>query len=155
MTVFRRSIDAVEILPGLWLGSAPSARQARDLHRRGIEAVVDLRAERGTAAAVWPPEVEVRYERLQDHGTPSAQQLEDAASTVADLMAQGRTVLVHCHAGIERAPTVACAALVLQGWSLDAAYQRVIESRPAALPTDGQLAALRELQSNRRRLPQR
>lgn len=153
--MFRRSVDAVEIVPGLWLGSAPSARQARDLHERGIEAVVDLRAERDGDAVVWPPEVEVRVAQLRDHGTPYARQLEGAAAVVADLMAQGRTVLVHCHAGIERAPTVACAALLLQGWTLDAAYQRVITSRPRALPTEGQLAALRELQANRSRLAQR
>lgn len=143
--MFRRSIDAVEIVPGLWLGSAPSSRQARDLSKRGIDAVVDLRAERDPDAVVWPPEVDVNFAQLHDHGTPSVRQLEDAAATVAGLMGQGHTVLVHCHAGLERAPTVACAALVLQGWSLEAAYQRVIETRPRALPTDGQLAALRML----------
>lgn len=147
MNVFRRSIDAVEVIPGLWLGSAPSVRQARDLSKRGIEAVVDLRAERDAGAVVWPPQVDVRFAQLQDHGTPSAQELEDAAAIVSELMRQGRTVLVHCHAGLERAPTVACAALMLQGWSLEAAYQRVVESRPSVLPTEGQLAALTAMQA--------
>ena len=64
-------------------------------------------------------------------------------STVADLVKQGHHVLVHCHAGVERTPMVVCAALVVMGWSLTEAYQRVLEARPEASPTDGQLEALR------------
>ncbi len=154
MTVFRQSIDAVEIVPGLWLGSTPTGRQARELAKRGIDAVVDLRAERDTAEVIWPARVDVRYAPMQDHGSPSAQELEDAAATVAELLAQGRTVLVHCRAGLERAPTVACAALVVLGWGLDTAYQRVTERRQHSLPTDGQLAALRELQARHARAAQ-
>lgn len=134
------------MLPGLWLGSAPSQRQAERLRTRGIDAVVDLRAERDPLGApAWPDDVVVRYAELEDHGAPSVDELRDAASIVADLMADGRTVLVHCHAGIERAPTVACAALVLQGWRMEDAYRRVVDARPQALPTDGQLGALRTL----------
>lgn len=145
------------MIQGLWLGSAPGTREARELVKRGIDAVVDLRAERGSETAIWPSGVDVRFAQLQDHATPSAQQLENAASMVADLMAQGRTVLVHCRAGLERSPTVACAALVLQGWSLNTAYQRVLECRRHALPTDGQLAALRHMHRHmhRERLAQR
>jgi len=63
--------------------------------------------------------------------------------TVSSLVNQGHDVLVHCHAGIERTPTVVCAALLLMGWSLPEAYQRVVAVRPEAAPTEGQLAALR------------
>jgi hypothetical protein len=38
---------------------------------------------------------------------------------------------------------VVCAALVMLGWSLPDAYQRVLEVRPEAAPTDAQLAVLR------------
>ena len=60
-------------------------------------------------------------------------------------MRQGDVVLVHCRAGLERAPTVACAALLCSGWSLAEAYRRVIERRRAAAPTADQLAALSAL----------
>jgi len=36
---------------------------------------------------------------------------------------------------------VVCAALVMLGWSLRDAYQRVLEVRPEAAPTDAQLAS--------------
>lgn len=139
------------MVPGLWLGSAPSTKHVHHLTKAGIDAVVDLRAEADSNKSPWSPEVTVYSARLVDHGTPTVDELKEAASIVRDLMAGGRTVLVHCHAGLERAPTVACAALVLQGWSLEEAYRRVIDRRPSALPTDGQLAALRALDGHNAR----
>jgi protein-tyrosine phosphatase len=82
---------------------------------------------------------------LEDHGTPSAEELRDAAVTVSSLVKQGHDVLVHCQAGVERTPMVVCAALLMMGWSLTDAYQRVLEVRPEAAPTDGQLAVLKAL----------
>lgn len=143
--VTRRRVDAVEIVPGLWVGSAPSAGQSATLVERGVDAVLDLRAEDDAKPLVWPDGVIVANAELRDHGTPTVAQLRGAAAMVKALVGNGRTVLVHCHAGVERAPMVACAVLVLQGWSLEDAYRRVSERRPQALPTDGQLAALRAL----------
>ena len=40
---------------------------------------------------------------------------------------------------------VTCAALLVMGWSLPDAYQRVLEVRSDSAPTDGQLATLRAL----------
>ena len=138
-------VDAAPVVPGLWVGAAPDLRQARRLVRDGVNAVVDLRSEGNVSENVWPSEVEVMRVGLQDHGSPTVDELRAAAQAVSGLMRRGREVLVHCHAGIERGPSVACATLVLQGWPLDEAFRRVTASRPRALPTDGQLAALREL----------
>jgi hypothetical protein len=44
---------------------------------------------------------------------------------------------------------VVCAALVTMGWSLNEAYLRVLEVRPEASPTDGQLAVLRAFAADR------
>lgn len=146
-SVFRQRADADEILPGLWVGSAPSSAQIAALVSAGLDAVVDLRAEADSVRREWPDYVDVRVIPLRDHGTPSLDELRAAANTVSDLMGDGRTVLVHCHAGVERAPTVACAALVLHGWTLEDAYRRVTEFRSVAAPTDGQLARLQALAS--------
>ena len=143
--VFRQRAAADEIVPGLWVGSAPSSVQVAAAVTAGIDAVVDLRAEDDAVRRAWPDYVAVEVVPLVDHGTPSLEALRDAAAAVSELMGAGRTVLVHCHAGIERAPTVACAALILQGWSLEDAYRRITEHRPAAAPTDGQLSSLRML----------
>jgi len=126
------------------MGSAPSASSGARLARDGIDCVVDLREKR-TDIGHWPPEVVVRHVPLEDHGTPSIEDLRDAAVTVSSLVKQGHDVLVHCHAGVERTPMVVCAALLVMGWSLTEAYQRILEVRPEAAPTDGQLAVLRAL----------
>jgi protein-tyrosine phosphatase len=142
--MFDRRPDAVRLIPGLWMGSAPSPRHAVRLARHGIDFVVDLREE-GVEVGHWPPQVLVRHVPLVDHGAPSLEELRDAAATVSALVQRGHEVLVHCHAGIERTPMVVCAALVTMGWSLTDAYQRVLEVRPEAAPTDAQLAVLRAL----------
>lgn len=151
-SLFRQRADADEIVPGLWVGSAPSSVQVAALVSAGLDAVVDLRAEGDSVRRQWPDFVAVHAIPLRDHGTPSLDELRAAATTVTGLVGEGRTVLVHCHAGVERAPTIACAALLLQGWSLEDAYRRVIERRPAAAPTDGQLASLRSLAASARSL---
>ena len=138
-------VDGAPVVPGLWVGAAPDRRQVRRLVRDGIDAVVDLRSERNESDDVWPSEVEVVRVGLQDHGSPTVDELRAAAQAVSGLMHRGREVFLHCHAGLERSPTVACATLLLQGWPLNEAFRRVTESRPRALPTDGQLAALRAL----------
>ena len=132
------------------MGSAAAGRHAARLSREGIDRVVDLR-EQGADVGHWPPEVVITHVPLQDHGTPTLDKLRDAASTVSSLVKQGHEVLVHCQAGIERTPMVVCAALLLMGWSLPEAYQRVLEVRPEAAPTNGQLATLRALADERDR----
>jgi len=144
--MFRHHPDADRVIPGLWMGSAASARHAARLARAGIDCVVDLREE-GANVGHWPQEVVVRHVPLVDHGTPTVDELQYAAATVSGLVNQGHDVLVHCHAGVERTPMVVCAALVIMGWSLTEAYRRVAEARPGIAPTDGQLAALSALAS--------
>jgi protein-tyrosine phosphatase len=149
--MFGRRPDAVRVIPGLWMGSAASIRHSSRLARDGIDCVVDLREE-GPNVVEWPPQILVSHIPLEDHGTPTIEALQSAALTVSDLVRQGHEVLVHCHAGVERTPTVVCAALVMMGWSLTEAYQRVLEVRPEAAPTDGQLAVLRALCADLTRL---
>ena len=147
--MFRRARpDAVAVTPSLWVGSAPSAGQLEQLVRDGITAVVDLRAE-ATDGADWPGDVVVVRVPLVDHGAPTGDELRAAAERVTALLRDGRRVLVHCRAGLERSPAVACAVLMAQGWSLADAYRLVAERRRGAAPTDGQLAALRELEAAR------
>jgi protein-tyrosine phosphatase len=142
--MFRRRPDAVRVTPGLSMGTAASVRSGKRLARDGVDCVVDLR-EKMPDVGQWPPQVLVRHIPLEDHGTPSVDALRDAAVTVSSLVKEGHDVLVHCQAGVERTPMVVVAALLMMGWSLTDAYRRVVEVRPEAAPTDGQLATLRTL----------
>lgn len=57
-------------------------------------------------------------------------------------LANGRTLLVHCGAGIGRAGTVAAGVLLLAGASLDDALEMVAANRPMAGPEAGAQAEL-------------
>lgn len=140
-----RRPDAVRVIPGLWVGSAPSVRQAKRLADGGIAAVVDLRGEDGFPIS-WPDGVQVIQIPLRDHGTPTPAEVSSAASRISRLLRDGQEVLVHCRAGLERSPMIVCAVLMLQGWPLADAYRRVAEVRMGAAPTEGQLSVLRALE---------
>lgn len=145
MPLSGRAPDAVEVIPGLRIGSCPSRRQARRLADDGVNCVVDLRAE-APHEPVWPQGFPTTRVALVDHGTPSVTELRDAAEEVRRLIGEGHQILLHCRMGLERAPTVAAATLMLQGWSFGEALDRVRSVRPRAMPTRGQLEALRGLE---------
>lgn len=62
------------------------------------------------------------------------ERLDQTVALVAELLARGERVYVHCNAGLNRAPTIAVAYLhVHHGHSLDAACQ-FVKSRRACVP---------------------
>lgn len=68
-------------------------------------------------------------------------QIRDAVAQVGNLEAVGHRVYIHCTAGVGRAPAVAVGHLAWNlGWSLDNAYQFVIERRDC----DPYIEAIRE-----------
>src|SRR5262249_57956563 len=57
------------------------------------------------------------------------------ADWVAAHLRRGRTVLVHCYAGVNRSSTVCCAALMLlEGLGPEDALARIREHHPVAWP---------------------
>ncbi|HET6793432.1 MAG TPA: dual specificity protein phosphatase family protein [Acidimicrobiales bacterium] len=94
--------------------------------------------------AVWRP--------VHDLHAPSAEQALELVETVAAHLDAGRSVLVHCGAGIGRAGTLAAAVLMRQGLSRQEALERVAASRPMAGPEAGpQSDLLVELEGRYRR----
>lgn len=140
----RRPVDASEVMPGLLVGSAPDASQCAELSRRGVTFVVDLRAEVANEGH-WPGAVVVRRLAVVDRCAPDLDQLVDLAREVVDALHHGEVVLIHCHAGMGRAATVACAVLMDLGYRLPDAYNTVRNARPVIAPTDPQIALLRTL----------
>jgi protein-tyrosine phosphatase len=136
--------DAVEVIPGLRIGAAPSRRAARRLARAGVTHAIDLRGHRDVVAVtVWPEDVFTHAYPLEEYEAPGIAELRDVSSDVAGLIAHGEVVYVHCREGIQRAPMVACAVLIQMGWSLADACRVVSSRRAVAAMSEDQLEALR------------
>ncbi|QOV39065.1 dual specificity protein phosphatase family protein [Streptomyces ferrugineus] len=99
----------------LWRGSAPSEAGYRALAGMGIGTVVDLRAERMSAAELAEPsEAGLNVVRLpiRDGQTPAPQQVQRFLDVVSS--ASG-PVFVHCGAGVGRTGAMVAAYLVKTG----------------------------------------
>jgi dual specificity MAP kinase phosphatase len=128
--------------PQLHVGGQYRRRGWPRLAARGITAVVNLRIEFDDAAAgIAPP----RYLYLPtvDDTPPSVQDLERGAGFIAEEMARGGQVYVHCGSGIGRAATMAAAYLVTTGLTADDAWTAIRRARPFIRPTPPQREALR------------
>lgn len=139
-------VDAVEVIPGLRMGAAPSRRTALRLARAGVTHAIDLRScGDAVSAPTWPEAVFKHCYPLEEYEAPDIVELNQVSGDIASLVAQGEVVYIHCRAGVQRAPLVACAVLMQMGWSLPDAY-RVVSARRAVTAMSGdQLSVLREL----------
>lgn len=96
-------------------------------------------------------------DRAIQHGEGSQgmtiNQLREEAEWVIERLKRDQRVLVHCTAGMNRSPTVCCAALILlEGISAEDALARVREHHPWARPDSYHWLTLRWLaNSNKRR----
>jgi predicted protein tyrosine phosphatase len=118
-----------QITPQLHVGGQYRRRGWPKLAARGITAVVNLRTEFDDAAAGIAPE---RYLHLPtvDDTPPALEQLRQGADFIAEEIARGGAVYVHCGAGVGRAPTMAAAYLVSTGLTPDQAWARIRALRP-------------------------
>lgn len=104
------------------------------MQARGITAVVNLRIEfDDQEAGIAPP----RYLYLPtvDDNTPTQEQLQVGAAFMAEEVANGGSVYVHCGSGIGRAPAMAAAYLISTGLTLDEGWETIRRARPFIRPT--------------------
>ncbi|MBU3976737.1 dual specificity protein phosphatase [Propionicimonas sp.] len=113
-------------------------QQLDELVEAGITHVADLRSEWSDEVLVrgWAPQVNYLHHRVEDAGQLiDPQWFEQLVTWVhdaleADLSAK---VLVHCHMGVNRAPSAALAVLLDQGMGLRDALDRIRAARPVAV----------------------
>ena len=95
---------------------------------------------RSDRRALWLP--------VADLHAPAVEAADALAGRIDGLLAEGRSVLMHCGAGIGRAGTMAVAVLLQAGRGLDDALATVAAARPMAGPEVGaQTRMLEELSS--------
>jgi protein tyrosine phosphatase (PTP) superfamily phosphohydrolase (DUF442 family) len=135
-----------QITPQLHVGGQYRRRGWPRLAARGITAVVNLRTEFDDAAAgILPASIAPgRYLHLPtvDDTPPALEQLRQGANFIAEEIARGGAVYVHCGAGVGRAPTLAAAYLVSTGLAPEQAWARIRAVRPFIRIKPGQAAQI-------------
>ncbi len=121
-----------EITPQLWLGGAPSfQRDYQAMLDLGIDAVVNIRAERDDDVEFYRNN-DIEYIRfiVPDVGTPKGEMLTESTDWIAEQIANGRTVLVHCAKGRGRSATLIAAYFMReQGMTFEEARATMKEKR--------------------------
>ena len=133
----------VWVTPQLVQGPHFASRHARLIAAMGIESVLDLRAE-GERDPARLDAARLRHHRLpmEEFAPPTLAQITDGTAWALGEMAAGRAVLVHCRLGMSRSVCMACAILIAEGHSFEAALRTVRAVRPSARLTSDQLDCL-------------
>jgi protein tyrosine phosphatase (PTP) superfamily phosphohydrolase (DUF442 family) len=128
-----------QITPQLYVGGQYRRRGWPRLAARGITAVVNLRIEfDDNDAGIAPPCY--LYLPTVDDAPPALEQLREGAAFIAEELARGGGVYVHCGAGVGRAATMAAAYLVSTGLTPAQAWARIWKVRPFIRPNPVQKA---------------
>lgn len=148
--------DAIE--EGLWVARAPRGPEDYALIRGlGVADIVTLQTEDEARSVGLRPDVSFRLalaHGLREHRigiedfSPRdlAARTPDAAAVIAGLRARGRSVFVHCAAGLNRSPTVVAAVLAwTRGLDAREACARVVEAHPSHPDPEVVARALRVL----------
>lgn len=128
-----------QITPQLHVGGQYQRRGWPKLASWGVTAVVNMRIEFDDNDARLAPQ---RYLHLPtvNHEVPTLEQLRRGVAFIAEEIARGGGVYVHCGAGVGRAATMAAVYLVSTGLTPDQAWARIWEVRPFIRPTPVQVA---------------
>lgn len=113
----------------LFVGGEFRREQWPALHALGVRAVLSLQGEREDEFCEPLPGSTLRLE-VEDFHPPSLAQLEEAVAFLRETRAAGMPTLVHCHAGVGRAPLTTAAFLMAEGVSARDAIARVYHARP-------------------------
>jgi len=131
-----------QITPQLHVGGQYRRRGWSRMAARGITAVVNMRVEFDDRKAGIAPS---RYLHLQvvDDEAPTLEQLRSGCAFIAQEVARGGVVYVHCGSGIGRAATMAAAFLLCEGRTEEESWALIRTSRAFIRPTPPQLEQIR------------
>ncbi len=137
------------VTPNLYIGGQMRQEGWRRLQEAGVTSVVNMRREHDDRAAGLPipPDRYLHLPTVDD--TPVAlEDLKRGADWIAEQVADGGTVYVHCAAGSGRAPSMGAAYLIAHhAMTADEALAAIRRARPFIMPMPSQVKRLHEFES--------
>jgi dual specificity phosphatase 3 len=134
--------NACRVTERIWVGGdleitdpGMACVQLDELDAAGLTDIVDLRLEWNDE--VWvtrhKPHLRYRWLGVDDAGPRMPDEWFDVGTHhVLGRLEAGATVLVHCHMGVNRAPSMGYAALLALGWDPVEALDAIRSARPIA-----------------------
>ncbi len=137
------------ITPTLYVDGQIGREGWRRLQAAGVTAIVNMRREHDDRAAGIPVPPENYLHLPTEDDTPvSLEDLRRGADWIADQIARGGAVYVHCAAGSGRAPSMGAAYLIAHmGMTVDQALATIKARRPFIMPKPAQVERLREFEA--------
>ncbi len=127
----------------LWVGGSMSADDWKQLNDQGVTVSVNLRQSVRDDFGDRPPEVAL-WAPVADGSMPDVDRLLMIGVFIGAAAREGRRVVVHCKAGVGRAPLTAACYLVTTGISFDEAQDALRQAGVEVHANAGQLAVARD-----------
>lgn len=121
--------DRIAVGGGIWNEENMAA-----VSRAGITHIIDMQIEFDDTPLAEPHGITVCWNPVDDDFEPKPSEVFERGVDFAlgALEKNGAKVLVHCAAGVHRAPMMALALLGVMGWSMEDAMNLIETRRPAA-----------------------
>jgi protein-tyrosine phosphatase len=112
---------------GIW-----NAENMAAVVRAGVTHVIDMQLEFDDTELAKPFEIDVLWNPIDDDFQPKAAEVFERGVEFAEkaLDGDGHRLLVHCAAGVHRAPMMTLAILGTMGWKLQDAMDLIEARRP-------------------------
>ncbi|MDP6945495.1 MAG: dual specificity protein phosphatase [Myxococcota bacterium] len=102
----------------------------------GVTTIVDVRAEWSDEHQVLERHPHLEYVWLGTHDSGGSQSMgwfDDGVAAIRNALADpDAKVLVHCHMGVNRAPSLVYAALLAEGFGIEEGLEAIRDARPIA-----------------------
>ena len=126
----------------------PLEQDAAYLEQEGIRVLVSLTENPVDAHVLASHAIDQEHIPVQDYTPPTLEQMIEFVAVVEDSVEAGKSVGVHCTAGLGRSGTMAAAYLVANGASADEAIATVRQLRPGSIETPAQEDAVRRFEKS-------
>lgn len=135
------------ITPHVYVGGQHRRRGWGAMTAEGIKAVVNMREAHLDDAAKGIHGERYLHLATRDNTPPTMDDLLRGAQFIAQQVAQGSKVYIHCGVGVGRAPTQAAAYLIYTGHTTDEALALIRRARPFIHLTRGQRQQLLQFEA--------